>query len=134
MARPQIPIDPDVVEKLAAIHCTMKEIAAVVECSVDTLERRFAEIIKQGRDKGKTSLKRWQWKAAEKGNVTMQIWLGKNYLGQSDGKMEAEAANQLAEKKQTPEEWLKEVQRKRAELEKANGHGDAKESRAAAPN
>ena len=25
-----------------------------------------------------------QWKSAEKGNVTMQIWLGKQNLGQSD--------------------------------------------------
>jgi len=25
-----------------------------------------------------------QWKSAEKGNVTMQIWLGKQILGQAD--------------------------------------------------
>jgi hypothetical protein len=25
-----------------------------------------------------------QWKSAEKGNVTMQIWLGKQYLQQRD--------------------------------------------------
>lgn len=84
MARPLLDIDEDSVEKLAAIHCTMEEIASVVGCSVDTLERRFADTIKKGRDKGKTSLKRWQWKLAEKGNGTMLIWLGKQYLDQSD--------------------------------------------------
>lgn len=84
MARPPLEIDEETVEKLAAIHCTMKEIAAVVGCSVDTLERRFADTVKKGRDKGKTSLKRWQWKAAEKGNVSMLIWLGKQYLDQKD--------------------------------------------------
>jgi hypothetical protein len=84
MARPQLEIDEDTVEKLAAIHCTMQEIASVVGCSVDTLERRFADTIKVGKDKGKTSLRRYQWKAAEKGNVSMLIWLGKQLLGQKD--------------------------------------------------
>lgn len=86
MARPPLDIDEDTVEKLAAIHCTMIEIASVVGCSVDTLERRFADVVKRGRDKGKTSLKRWQWKLAEKGNCTMLIWLGKQYLEQRDHK------------------------------------------------
>lgn len=70
--------------KLAAIHCTMEEIAAVVECSVDTLERRFAEVIKRERDKGKTSLRRKQFEVALSGNVTALIWLGKQCLGQRD--------------------------------------------------
>ena len=30
------------------------------------------------------SLRRQQFKSAEAGNVTMQIWLGKQYLGQTD--------------------------------------------------
>lgn len=84
MGRPPLEIDADLVEKLASIHCTMKEIAAVAGCSVDTLERRFAEVIKNGQEKGKTSLRRYQWKAAEKGNVSMLIWLGKQILGQRD--------------------------------------------------
>ena len=62
----------------------MTEIAAVVGCSVDTLERRFAETIKLGQEKGKTSLRRWQYLAAEKGNTAMLIWLGKQHLGQKD--------------------------------------------------
>ena len=33
---------------------------------------------------GKISLRRWQFKSAEAGNVTMQIWLGKQYLGQRE--------------------------------------------------
>ena len=84
MARPKKQIDPDVVSKLASIHCTMEEIAHVVGCSVDTLERRFADIIKQAKSKGKTSLRRYQWLAAEKGNTAMLIWLGKQLLGQTD--------------------------------------------------
>lgn len=84
MARPQVEIDESVVEKLASIQCTMIEIAAVVGCSVDTLERRFADTIKTGRAKGRSSLRRLQWEAAQKGSNAMLIWLGKQLLGQSD--------------------------------------------------
>ena len=35
-------------------------------------------------EQGKASLRRMQYGAANKGNVTMQIWLGKQYLGQND--------------------------------------------------
>lgn len=84
MGRPQKKIDSSVVQKLAMIMCTMNEIASVVGCSVDTLERRFADIIKEGQNKGKTSLRRWQYQAAEKGNTAMLIWLGKQHLGQSE--------------------------------------------------
>ena len=82
--RPLANVDATLVEKLASIHCTMKEIAAVCDCSVDTLERRFADVIEKGRDKGKSALRRLQWDAAQKGNVTMMIFLGKQLLGQSD--------------------------------------------------
>ncbi len=77
-------IDWELVEKLASIMCTQEEIAYVVGVSVDTLSRRkeFAEVIKKGQAKGKASLRRMQWKSAENGNATMQIWLGKQWLGQ----------------------------------------------------
>ena len=35
-------------------------------------------------DKEKAQLKELQWMVAEQGNVQMLIWLGKQYLGQSD--------------------------------------------------
>ena len=79
--RPRIQLDKKQIFELAKIHCTMKEIAAVMKCSVDTLERNCADIIKEGKEVGKTSLRRYMWKAVEKGNTTMQIWLSKNLLG-----------------------------------------------------
>lgn len=79
--RPSLQLDKVQIISLAKIHCTMKEIAAVMECSVDTLERNYADIIKRGKEKGKTSLRRYMWKGAEEGNVTMQIWLSKQLLG-----------------------------------------------------
>lgn len=84
MARPQLEIDENQLEKLASIMCTMKEMAAFFGCSVDTLENRFSDVIKTGREKGTASLRRMQYAAAEKGNTAMLIWLGKQYLGQSD--------------------------------------------------
>ena len=84
MARPLAKIDPKQVENLAAIGCTTPEIAAVLECSEDTLERRFAGPLKKGRLKLKTSLRRMQYQAAAAGSIPMLIWLGKNLLGQAD--------------------------------------------------
>lgn len=94
MARPKIEIKEEDVLKLARIHCTMEEIGFVVGCSVDTLERRFADIIKQGKAQGRTSLRRHQWLAAEKGNTAMLIWLGKQLLGQVDKQLTAETTQE----------------------------------------
>jgi len=85
MTRPLKKVDAEQVEKLAGFHCSLAEIASVVGCSVDTLERRFAEVIKKGREQGKASLRRRQFELAMAGNPTMLIWLGKQNLGQRDG-------------------------------------------------
>jgi hypothetical protein len=82
--RPKLNIDPELVEKLAGIGCPNKEIAAIVGCSVDTLDRHFAEVIAKGRENGKTRLRKKQIEVALAGNVTMLIFLGKNMLGQAD--------------------------------------------------
>lgn len=85
MARPKFKIDYDMVEKLASIQCTQQEIASFLGCSVDTLQRdeTFCGLYKKGQENGKMSLRRIQYKLAEK-NPTMAIWLGKQYLGQRD--------------------------------------------------
>jgi hypothetical protein len=84
MARPKKEISPEQVERFAAIGCTDEEIGVALNCSSDTLTRRFAESLKRGREACKTSLRRMQWKSAKAGNVTMQIWLGKQLLEQKD--------------------------------------------------
>ena len=84
--RPKKKIDYDTVEKLASIMCTQEEIASYLDLSVRTLQRdkEFCRIYKKGLDKGKMSVRRQQYKSAEGGSATMQIWLGKQYLGQRD--------------------------------------------------
>lgn len=84
MARPRLQLDEALIERLAAIHCPVVEIASAVNCSVDTLDRNYAELIAKGRARGRTSLRRMQWDAATKGNIVMMIFLGKQLLGQSD--------------------------------------------------
>ena len=85
MARPKKFVDPVVVGKLAAINCSIAEIAAFVEVNESTIKNRFSLDIEKGREKGKASLKRKMWEVGvEKGNVTMLIWLSKQILGYSD--------------------------------------------------
>ncbi len=90
--RPKKEIDIKQFENLCGLMCTEEEIAGWFNCSVDTIERwckreykvTFAEIFKRLSSKGKLSLRRAQFRIAENGNATMAIWLGKQYLGQSD--------------------------------------------------
>ena len=91
MARPRIEIDQTQFEKLCGLQCTLDEIAGWFGCSEDTIElfckrtygERFTDVYAKKRCFGKISLRRAQWKLAEK-NAAMAIFLGKNYLGQSD--------------------------------------------------
>ena len=84
--RKPIEIDYAKAEKLAAIMCTQSEIASVLGVSLALLEHdpEFIRIHKKGMEQGKASLRRMQYSAAKDGNITMQIWLGKQYLGQRD--------------------------------------------------
>lgn len=95
MGRPRIEFkenDWRNIENLCKLMCTAEEIAGFLSVSVDTLERRireehgctFAEYFKEHSAQGKISLRRHQYKLAEAGNATMLIWLGKQYLGQTD--------------------------------------------------
>lgn len=72
------------VRDLAMIQCTMTEIAACCRCSVDILERHFAEVIRDGYEQGKQSLRRAQYKKAMEGNPQMLIWCGKHTLKQRE--------------------------------------------------
>ena len=79
----------EMVEKLSSMMCTDEEIASVLDVSVDTLlnknnKKTFSECKERGRNRGKASLRRLQYKAAEAGNSTMLIWLGKQFLDQTE--------------------------------------------------
>lgn len=44
----------------------------------------FSECLKKFGVNGKISLRRYQFSSAKKGNTAMLIWLGKQYLNQSE--------------------------------------------------
>ena len=89
--RPLHPIDWQSVEAMCQIQCTQEEIASVVGCDLDTLQNRckkekncsFSDFHKLKREGGKASLRRTQWQMA-KTNPSLAIFLGKNYLKQTD--------------------------------------------------
>ena len=92
MARPRKIINQKQFESLCAIQCTQEEICNVLDVTDKTLTRwcnevynlSFSEVYEQKRDIGRMSLRRNQFKLAEGGNTTMQIWLGKQVLKQSE--------------------------------------------------
>ena len=92
MARPKKYINKKQFESLCAIQCTKEEICDVLDVTEKTLNNwckeiygtSFSLVFNQKRALGKASLRRNQWKLAEKGNSTMQIWLGKQILKQSE--------------------------------------------------
>jgi AraC-like DNA-binding protein len=89
--RPRKEIDEEQFISLCNLQCTLEEIAGFFKCSEDTIERwckrkfdlNFAEAFKKYSAGGRISLRRAQFKLAEK-NAAMAIFLGKNYLGQTD--------------------------------------------------
>lgn len=79
-------------EKLCMLQCTQEEICCWFDIDDKTLTEiikkkykvSFSELFKQKRGKGKVSLRRKQMEIALAGNVSMLIWLGKQYLEQTE--------------------------------------------------
>lgn len=90
--RPQIEIDKARFEELCKIQATKNDIASEFEVSEDTIDRwckrtygtNFAVVFARKRVAGLNSLRAKQYETAMNGNVSMQIWLGRNWLGQKD--------------------------------------------------
>ena len=83
MGRPKADINEEQVRKLAKLQCTNQEIADFFGVCEKTIRNRFSEILKLARADGKMSLRRTQFKHAEK-SASMAQFLGKQYLGQRD--------------------------------------------------
>ena len=90
--RPFAKIDWDDVKKLCQLQCTQKEIISFLNICKDTLYDRcrneqgvdFSTFYDQNSAGGKCCLRRMQWQSAESGNSSLLIFLGKNYLNQTD--------------------------------------------------
>lgn len=117
VGRPLKPIDFDAFEKMCHLHCTPEEIAGFFRITRPTLYDRVAEhygeefptVYKNYTAGGKMSLRRYQLKQAEK-SAAMAIWLGKQYLGQTD----------IVQQQETPQVNLIDLQNRLMSLEAEN--------------
>ncbi len=90
--RGQVTIDWDTVGKLLEAGCSGESIATQLGIHRTTLYNRckndtgltFSTFSQQKKMLGDNLLRAKQYQTAMSGNVTMQIWLGKQRLGQSD--------------------------------------------------
>jgi len=97
MGRPKIEINQKEFESLCKIGATADQLCYHFCIKEDTLNRfckskykmTFAEYLKKNAAFIRTHLKRKQFEVAMSGNVTMLIWLGKQFLDQKD-KVESE--------------------------------------------
>lgn len=98
MARPEAIIDWKKVDFLLEAGSTGTEVAAHLGIHYNTFYNRvkekykcdFSEYMQEKRAKGDSLLRSAQFKNAMEGNTSMQIWLGKQRLGQREPKNEEE--------------------------------------------
>jgi hypothetical protein len=82
--RPRIELDERQIKELSSLGCSMTEIACVMGVHIDTIRDNYSKAIDEGRENGKISLRRAQWKLALSGNAQMLIWLGRFVLQQRE--------------------------------------------------
>jgi len=118
MGRPVTKFDYEKVEKLASIHCTDEEIAYILDISPSTIKRhkkddtRLLDCIEKGHAVGRMSIRRAQFESALKNhNATMQIWLGKQYLGQRDESHQSIEKTVNVNVQQTADRFMDELER-----------------------
>src|SRR5690554_4876161 len=95
MPRPKKEINKEEFEKLCEFHCTVEEVITWFRISKNVLGRWVKEhypeyegspkaLIESLYGAGKVSLKRAMFQKALEGNVSLMIWLSKQYLGMSE--------------------------------------------------
>tara|TARA_R100000808_G_scaffold9385_1_gene25831 strand:- start:4680 stop:5084 length:405 start_codon:yes stop_codon:yes gene_type:complete len=86
MAKPhnKVDIPPEKVTMLASFGCTYTEIGKYFAVNEAVIRKRFKAEFEQGKQEMKLTLRQLQWKHAEQGNTALLIFLGKNYLNQTD--------------------------------------------------
>jgi hypothetical protein len=109
LGRPEKFIDPDEVEKLASLGCSIDEMAAFFGVSHSTIDARLREPEFRTRyQKGlcglKMNIRMAQIKRAREGNIAMLIWLGKQLLGQHEPRpQDDDKPQELQQPNQIPE-------------------------------
>ena len=92
MARPRSIIKWDIIDAVLSYNASKPDCAELAGISEDTLERAikrkykktFTEYREVKKARIRYTLSKKQYEIAIAGNVTMLIWLGKQWLGQTD--------------------------------------------------
>ena len=69
---------------LSSFGCTIMEIAKFFIVDESVIRKDYVEEVRRGKEQMKLRLRQLQWKFAEQGNTSLLIFLGKNYLNQTD--------------------------------------------------
>lgn len=88
-------IDLDLVYRLARTQAPMSRIAVICGTSIAKLKEKAEDILAKAYEEGRQELLDLQWEAARKGDKTMLVWLGKQFLGQSDRMVEESISTQI---------------------------------------
>jgi len=89
VGRDKTVIPPEEVYKLAQLGCKDTEISEWFGIDSNTLRYNFSAELSKGRAALNISLRRAQINTALSGSAVMLIWLGKQYLGQSDNPIDS---------------------------------------------
>ncbi len=107
MGRPHKTVNMRTVAALCRIHARDEEIVAALGINEGTLKQlkknpEFRRVYDRGKADGKMSLRRMQWTSARRGNVVMQIFLGKALLGQNDRGPQQDPVDEVVVKVKRP--------------------------------
>lgn len=96
---PEIEIDSGEVYKLAAVGCTVVEIAKIIGCSTDTIHRRFQKVIDEARNLTLSKIRAVLLEEAlQNRNPMILKHVADRYLGSVDSPMVEIKADQAAPK------------------------------------
>jgi DNA-directed RNA polymerase specialized sigma24 family protein len=92
IGRDKTVVPPDMVQELAALGCSNREIANFFGVHETNISRHFAANLTKGREELKITLRRAMLKnACVNMNAAVQIFLAKNILGMTDQPLQTEA-------------------------------------------
>lgn len=92
IGRDKTVVPPDMVQELAALGCSNREIANFFGVHETNISRHFAANLTKGREELKITLRRAMLKnACVNMNAAVQIFLAKNILGMTDQPLQTES-------------------------------------------
>lgn len=110
LGRPRKTLDPEVIARFIGKGFTVEYVARLMDVCVDTLYGNYSDALKKGYAFREGCLQAKQFKDAMKGNATLLIWLGKQWLNQTD-KSESKITHEHTDLGHLSDEQLEQVRR-----------------------